>query len=342
MPPATIATRLTSEYAVTHPFVGAAMAFVATPPDLAVAVCRAGGIGSLAAGPLPAEAVRELCRAVRSQTDGPLNVNFIAALAGVEHMRVCVEEGVPIVSFHWGHPPREWIDLLHEGGVRVWEQVGSVEAARRAVEDGIDLVIAQGSEAGGHNYGSLPTFVLVPEIVAAVAPTPVLAAGGISTGRQVAAALALGADGVWVGTRLVASAEAFAHPAYKERLTRSRGTETRLTSLFGPEMPDFNPMRVLENGVVREFAGREHLAAAEGADRPVIGSTRLMGEEHALPRFSSWVPVPTTEGDLEEMPLLAGQGVGLVSEVLPAGEIVRRMMDEAAEVLGALAARVSG
>jgi NAD(P)H-dependent flavin oxidoreductase YrpB (nitropropane dioxygenase family) len=326
-------TRLTSAYGVQHPVVAAGMAFVGTPPDLAVAVCRAGGIGSLGIGPLPPEAARAQVQAVRTQTDRPLNVNLITPLAQEEHLRVCIEERVPIVSFHWGHPPRAWIDLLHGAGIRVWEQVGSVQAAREAVDDGVDVVVAQGSEAGGHNRASLPTFVLVPAVVDAVAPALVLAAGGVTDGRQLAAALALGADGVWVGTRLVASAEGHAHPEYKRRLVEAEGAAARLTPIFGPEMPDFNPMRVLENRVVREYAGREHEVPTDTSGEPVIGSTVFMGQEATLRRFTNWVPVPTTQGDLDEMPLLAGQGVGGIRDVRPAAEVLREMVDEAARTL---------
>ncbi len=333
---ATLSTRLTSIYDVEHPFVAAGMAFVGTPPDLAIAVCRAGGIGSLAVGPLPGEAVRALVRAVRAATDRPLNVNFITFMAREDHIQVCIEERVPIVSFHWGHPPRKFIDALHEVGIKVWEQVGSVKEARQAVDNGMDLIVAQGSEAGGHNYGTLPTFVLVPAIVDAVAPTLVLAAGGITDGRQVAAALALGADGVWIGTRLVASVEAFAHEGYKRSLVEADGTNTRLTSIFGPEMAHFNPMRVIENRVVREFTGQEHLIPKSTETEPVIGKTSLLGEARTLHRFSNFVPMPTTEGDLEEMPLLAGQGIGLIREIKPAGEIVQEMISNAAAIFSRL------
>jgi enoyl-[acyl-carrier protein] reductase II len=329
----TISTRLTSIYGVEYPFAAAGMAFVGTAPNLAAAVCRAGGIGSIAVGPVPAEAVRALVRAVRAETDRPLNINFITFLTRDDQIQVCIEEQVPIVSFHWGHPPRTFLDILHEAGIKVWEQVGSVADAKRAVDDGIDLIVAQGSEAGGHNYSTLPTFVLVPAIVDTVTPTLVLAAGGITNGRQVAAALALGADGVWVGTRLVASVEAFAHDSYKRRLVEADGTETCLTSIFGPEMAHFNPMRVIENRVVREFSGHEDLIPKSTESEPVIGKTSLLGQEMTLRRFSNFVPMPTTEGDLEEMPLLAGQGIGLIRDIKPAGEIVHEMMTEAAAVL---------
>lgn len=331
-----LATRLTSHYGVKHPFVAAGMAFAGTTPDLAIAVCRAGGIGSIGVGPLPAEAVRGLIRAVRAETDRPLNVNFITFLAREDQIQTCIDEHVPIVSFHWGPPPRAFVERLHAAGIKVWQQVGSVDDAKRAVDSGIDLIVAQGSEAGGHNYGTLPTFVLVPDIVETVAPTLVLAAGGITNGRQVAAALALGADGVWVGTRLVASVEAFAHESYKQKLVEADGTDTRLTSLFGPEMAHFNPMRVIENKVMREFAGREHLAPKSSEHEPVIGTTSLLGQPRMLRRFSNFVPMPTTKGDLDEMPLLAGQGIGLIHDIKPAGEIVQEMMAEAADILNRL------
>jgi NAD(P)H-dependent flavin oxidoreductase YrpB (nitropropane dioxygenase family) len=324
-----IPTRLTKSYNVKFPFAAAGMAFAGSTPDLAIAVCKAGGVGSIAAGPLPAEVIRSLVREVRKATDRPLNVNFITFLANEEQMIVCIEEQVPIVSFHWGHPPKKFIDLLHQHNIKVWEQVGSVDDAEKSVEDGIDLIIAQGVEAGGHNFSTLPTFVLVPEIVEAVKPVLVLASGGITTGKQIAAALCLGADGVWVGTRLVASNEAFVHPDYKTRLIQANGTDTCLTSIFGQEWPHFNPMRVLKNSVVQEFSGKENLIPFATENEPVIGKTSMFGQEHILRRFSNYLPMPTTEGNFEEMPILAGQGVGLVHELKPVEDIITTMMSEA-------------
>ena len=334
----TLRTALTEQYGCGFPLVQAGMAFVGAAPELAIAVCRAGGIGSLGAGIVPAETLRALIRAVRAGTAAPFHVNFISFLARPEQIDVCVEERVPIVSFHWGHPPSGFIEVLHGAGCRVWEQVGSVEAAQQAVAGGADLIVAQGSEAGGHNLATLPTMALVPLIVDAVAPTPVLAAGGIADGRGVVAALALGAAGVWVGTRLVASTEAYAHEDYKRRLVEAAATDTRLTSLFGPEMPHFNPMRVLANRVVREFDGREDQRPVDTAAEPVIGATTLLDETVPLRRFSSVVPMPVTTGDLDEMPLLAGQGTGLIRDVEDAETIVRSMMAQAGELILRLSA----
>lgn len=224
---------------------------------------------------------------------------------------------------------------MHEAGVKIWEQVGSVAAAKEALDSGIDLIIAQGNEAGGHNYGSLPTLVLVPSIVEAVTPTPVLAAGGIATGRQLAAALVLGADAVSIGTRFGASEEAFAHAEYKRRLIEAAGTETRLSSVYGPNMPHFNPVRVLDVGLAHDFAGREEAAPKDLESQPIIDTMKLAGETIPLHRFTSFVPTPDTEGQIDELPFLAGQGVGLVHDVKPVAQIIDSMMAEAASALSA-------
>jgi enoyl-[acyl-carrier protein] reductase II len=219
--------------------------------------------------------------------------------------------------------------LLHEAGIKVWEQVGSVEAACEAVDNGADLIVAQGLEAGGHNYGGLPAFVLVPEVVDVVAPVPVLAAGGIATGRQVAAALMFGAVGASVGTRFVASEEAFAHPEYKRRLVEANSTETQLTSIYGPDMPKFNPMRVLNTGLAREFAGREWEAPRDLETQPVIARMNLAGHDMPLHRFTAIPPTPDTEGDIAQMAFLSGQGVGFIKSIAPVRQILEEMMTEA-------------
>jgi enoyl-[acyl-carrier protein] reductase II len=263
-----------------------------------------------------------LIREVKAQIDGPLNVNLITILCSRSHIDACIEEGVAVVSFHWGEPSREFVDSLHAGGVKIWQQVGSVDTARAAVDAGIDLIIAQGSEAGGHNFGALPTFVLVPSIVEAVAPTLVLAAGGVTTGGQLAAGLALGADGVMIGTRFVASSEAFAHPVYKQRLIEATSTDTRLSSVYGPNMPHFNPMRVLDTGLAHEFGERQHDVPTEIKSQPIVAFGTIAGGTVPLRRFSGFIPTSDTEGQVEELPFPAGQGVGLIREVLPVAEIV--------------------
>jgi NAD(P)H-dependent flavin oxidoreductase YrpB (nitropropane dioxygenase family) len=329
-----IPTRLTDTYDVVHPIAQAGMAFVGMTADLAVAVCEAGGLGSLGVGLMPPPALEMTIKAIRAGTGRPFNVNFITGLTTREQLDVAIAAEVPVVSFHWGHPPRAWIDALHAAGIKVWEQIGSVNDAKRAVDDGIDLVVAQGEEAGGHCYGGLSTMTLVPMVVDAVAPALVLAAGGIADGRGLAAALMLGADGVWLGTRLVATTESAAHDEYKRRLVAASGTDTVRTHVFGQEMPQFNPMRVVRNRVVSQWHDRVNEIPVDPETLPVIGTFTFGGQATKLRKFSSFVPMrEATTGDLEEMPLLAGQGVGLVLDVRPAGEVIERMVREAALAL---------
>jgi NAD(P)H-dependent flavin oxidoreductase YrpB (nitropropane dioxygenase family) len=335
-----VKTRFTERYGCRHPFACAGMAFVCETPDLAAAVCRAGGIGALT-GFAPPEVLRENIDELRRGTEAPFHVNLLGVMPNDDQVAICVEERVPIVSFHWGHPPAAQLEALRDAGIDVWEQVGSTQAARVAAADGVDAVIAQGYEAGGHNYGGLPTIAQVPEIVDALPPeTLVLAAGGIADGRQAAAALCLGADAVWVGTALAAASEANVHPEHRRRLVAATGADTILTSLFGPELPAFNPMRVLRNRVVEEWADRIAEVPADRSGLAEIGRTRFLGQEKVARRFESFVPVPGTSGDFEEMPWLAGQGVGQVHDVRPAAQIVEEMMGKAAAVVGALASSV--
>jgi NAD(P)H-dependent flavin oxidoreductase YrpB (nitropropane dioxygenase family) len=314
------------------------MAFVCEPPDLAVAISDAGGIGAIS-GFQPPERLRQAIRSVRERTDGPFHVNLLAAFPNDEQVAICAEERVPIVSFHWTHPPAAYLETLRGAGVSVWEQVGSVEAARLAVADGVDAVVAQGSEAGGHNFAELPTFVQLPAIVDAVGRDAlVLAAGGVVDGRQAAAAFCLGADAVWVGTALVATPEANVHPEHRRRLVESEGADAVLTSIFGPEWPAFNPMRVLRNRVVAEYGDRLDAVPSDRSGLEEIGTTLFLGQEIVARKFESFVPVPQTDGDFEEMPWLSGQGVGLVHAVRPAAEIVATMMYQAEAVLSCLGA----
>ena len=316
------------------PFVAAGMAFIGGP-RLAAAVANAGGLGMLGTGPIPPPAVAGLVQATRGMTSRPFGINFIVANGSStsdqpfttdEHIEVCAQQGVKLVTFHWTVPPERWVRRLHEAGARVWMQVGSVAQAREAVAVGVDGVIVQGREAGGHVRGTTPLHTLLPEVMAAVAPRLVLAAGGIVDGASAAAAFSAGAEGVWVGTRLVASGESDAHPEYKQRLAAANAS-TAVTTVFGPEWPG-QPMRVLRNRVVSEWAGRESQLPPP---QPGVSIGRaMMGPvPYEMPKFSAILPTPGTRGDFEEMALPAGDGAGRVSDVLPAGEIVRQLMHRA-------------
>jgi NAD(P)H-dependent flavin oxidoreductase YrpB (nitropropane dioxygenase family) len=326
--------RFTRRFGQVHPLAGAGLAFAGMTPDLAIAVSQAGGIGALGVGFMPPEELRSKIRAIRAATAAPFNINFITCFDNDRQIRVCAEERVPIASFHWGHPSAQHLRILRDAGVSIWEQVGTVEAGKIAAADGVEVVIAQGWEAGGHNYGGLGTLALTPAMVDAIGRrTIVLAAGGITDGRGVAAALMLGADGIWIGTRLVASEEAHVHPFHHQALLKATGIDTVRSSIFGPEMPAFNPMRLLRNRVVAEYTDRLDEVPTERSHLPVIGETILHGTVHMKRKFDVMLPVPQTTGDFEEMPWLAGQGVGLIQEILPAGTIVSKLMADAARVI---------
>lgn len=340
----TLHTRLTEEYDVQYPFVGAGMAFVALPP-LVAAVSNAGGIGVLGAAPEPALAVRTRIQAMKAMTAQLFGVDFLVDSSPLfgpfttdDHIDVCIQEGVKLVVFHWNMPPSHWVDRLHAAGAKVWMQVGAVEQALEAARLGTDAIIAQGSQAGGHVKSTTRTIKLLQQIIAAVHPLMVLAAGGIADGQGIVEALANGADGVWVGTRLVASTEAYAHEQYKKRLVQADGKNaTAMTTLFGPEWPA-QPQRVLRNRVVTEWAGHESEIPTPPPPPPIIGSTILapgvLNIPYAMPKFSAVVPTPDTVGDLEEMDLPAGEkSVKLIKSIKPAAEIVVEMMEEAQDII---------
>ena len=326
-----IETRLTRKYGLSSPIVQAGMAFAGMTPPLGIAVSEAGAMGSIAGvGIIPPEGVRMLVGGMNAGTSRAYHVNFITIFTSQEHIDLMCELKPKAVSFHWGHPQKSWIDQMHEAGIDVWEQVGSVADAVAAVDDGIDLVIAQGAEAGGHNYGTAGTIALTPAVVDAVGDRAmVLAAGGIADGRGLAAALMLGADGAWIGTRFVASREAAVADEYKQRLVGSDTTGTTLTHVFGREHPAFNPIRVLRTPLVSEWDDRIEDIAVGPEHHPQIGEMDLLGQQVPLHRFTNMVPMQGATGSFDELPMLAGEGVGLVRDLPPAAEIVERMAAEA-------------
>jgi enoyl-[acyl-carrier protein] reductase II len=325
------------------------MAFVGTE-TLAAAVASAGGIGMLGAAPEQPIGVRAMIDATRRLTNDLFGVNFIVDNMAFgpattdAHIDVCVASGVKLVTFHWNPPRRQWVDTLHKSGARVWFQTGVLEQAEEAVSAGVDGIIAQGSEAGGHvraTRGLVPTFKQIRK--AAPASTLVLAAGGIVDGRSAAKALAMGADGIWVGTRLLASVEANAHGEYKRRVVAAEGHATAPTTIFGPEWPQ-QRMRVLRNRVVHEWATRGDVIPNPPPPPATIGHTTMMpwsvpgGVPYDMPKFSAMLPTHSTCGDFEEMCLAAGEGASLIETISPAAHIVREMMEDARAILAATSA----
>lgn len=331
------ATNLTRRYGNKLPFVCAGMSFICDTPDLCIATTKAGGIGALAGSLLSPDGLAQAIDTIQAATPGPFHINLLAIFPHDPHIAVIIDKKVPIVSFHWGLPSPENLVRLRAAGVSVWAQVGSVQAARDAVAAGCDAIVAQGNEAGGHNYGGMPLMVLLPLVRDAVGPDVlILAAGGIADGRGMAAALCLGADAVWVGTRMVATHEANAHPEHRARLLTASGENTVLTGVYGPEAPGFNPMRLLRNSTIEAWQGREAELPVDRSQLPAIGQTRFAGQMVPIRPFDAIVTVPETEGDFDQMPLLSGQGVGLINSVLPATQVVTSICQEAAAILSRL------
>ena len=329
--------RLVKRFKIKHPFVCAGMAFICEKPDLCAAVSKAGAMGAITASLLSPEGLASTIDAVRKKTKNPFHINFLTIFPHDDHIKVCIAKKVAAVSFHWGNPSAATVKALKAAKIAVWSQVGSVDAARAAVKVGCDGIIAQGNEAGGRNYGGLPLTALVPLVRDAIGDTLLLAAGGIADGRGMAAALALGADGVWVGTRMVATTESNAHPEHRKRLVKAQAEDTILSSVYGPENPGFNPMRLIKNGTIAEWnekisdlpAKRDHLA--------IIGETLFAGQKIPVRPFDAFVTVPETKGDFDQMPILSGQGVGLITSTEPATTVIKRMSREAAKRLKAIA-----
>ena len=274
--------------------------------------------------------MRRQIRETRALTPRPFAVNLVLEFLQEERLTVCLDEGVPIISFFW-RDPASLVPRAKAGGALVLHTVGSADDAKRAVDCGVDIVVAQGWEAGGHVRGMVATVPLVPTVVDAVRPTPVVAAGGIADGRGLAAVLALGAAGAWIGTRFLASHEAVIHRRYQELLLRARETDTiYLDNLFDVRWPNA-PHRTLRNKTVEawEAAGRPASGQRPG-EGEVIATSRSSGP---IVRYQSYTPGPDVEGDIDALSLWAGQSVGLVSKLQPAGEIVREIAEEARLIL---------
>jgi NAD(P)H-dependent flavin oxidoreductase YrpB (nitropropane dioxygenase family) len=324
-------TRLCDLLGIEVPIIVAPMGPNITGVELAAAVSNAGGMGIISFGAYPPPLLREQIRRLRELTDRPFGVNFILEFPVQDHIAMCIEDKVPVLSFFWGDPS-PYVEQAHAAGLKVFDQVGTVEAAERSARAGVDVIIAQGMEAGGHIKGTVATMVIVPRVVDAVAPTPVLAAGGIADARGVVAALALGAEGVVVGTRFLTTIESNAHSIYKRKVLEASEEDTVRTTLFGYGWPNA-PHRALRTGFVEEWLKEESRGSEQRSDEPVIGETVLGGEKIPLLRFMGFPPSTDATGDIESMGLLSGQSAGLVHEIKPAADVVRELVERAQRII---------
>ena len=318
---ARIRTPICERLGIEHPVFQAGMGWVARA-DLAAAVSEAGGLGVVGAGStMDGEQLRAEIRRVRELTDRPFGVDILFATVRAEGERVArytdtvqgmveavLEERVPVLVSGLGSPAAV-VPAAHERGIYVMSVVGAVRHAEKAVADGVDAVIASGMDGGGH-VGRIGTAALVPAVVDAV-QVPVLAGGGLADGRGLAAALAFGAQGVWMGTRFIATAESRSHDNYKHRIAETDVAGTVVTRAHSGK-----PCRLIDNQFTRGWAGRE----AEIKPFP------LQAMEIGHPASERG----RIEGDVEAGVLPAGQSCGMIGDVVPAGEVVRRVVEEAA------------
>jgi NAD(P)H-dependent flavin oxidoreductase YrpB (nitropropane dioxygenase family) len=332
-------TRVCELMAIELPIFGAGTGSIATA-ELAAAVTNAGGLGMTGAAGDPADEIIRRIRRIRTLTDGPIGVNVILQIQPAEVIQAILEEGVEVLATGFGDSA-PWVAPAHTAGAKVFHRCETAGEAQAAAAAGVDVLIAQGSDSGGHT-GRTPTFSLVPQIVDAAGGRPVLAAGGIADGRGLAAALALGAEGALIGTCLVASKESSAHPDYKRRIVEATAAESVLTDVFEIGWPGL-PERALRNATIDAWEA-EREPRSRPSDRPVevIARRPLAGGDLEIPRW--WVDTPHVGdvGAVDEMALYAGPAAGLVRDVQPAGEIVRRIAAEAAAVLDSLAALRAG
>jgi len=324
-------TRICDLFKIDLPILSAGMGAVAHA-RLAAAVSEAGGLGTIALAGFTLEAIAAEIALARSLTDRPIAVNLLIPFMRPGSLEVLARDRVEAVTFFWGDPA-EHIPAAKKLGLTVIWQCGSADEAARAKAAGADAIIAQGFEAGGHVRGTVTTLALVPEVRDAIGDLPMLAAGGLADGRGLAAALALGADGAVFGTRFIAANECAAHPDYKRRVVAAHAAETLHTKLYDVGWPDA-AHRALRTPLVEAW---ERAGRPESGRRPGEGlsTAKLIrpGLELPLANYSVSPPSQEMEGDLGGLAWYAGQSVTQVREVLPAGEIVRRIADEAHAVI---------
>jgi NAD(P)H-dependent flavin oxidoreductase YrpB (nitropropane dioxygenase family) len=304
---------------IRHPVVLGGMA-TGTSVPLVAAVSNAGGLGTLGMGRTPAEQIPKDIAAIREATKGPFGVNFLLFLTREPALDAALDARPPVFAAAWARADQDLRALFaraHEAGSQVMYMAGTVREARRAKAAGADVIVAQGTEGGGH-VGWMASMAILPMIVDAVSPTPVLAAGGIADGRGLAAALALGAQGALLGTRFLATKESPLHPNFKQALLDSDGHDTVLT-----EIPDIARATVWPGAMARS--------------RRNAFIERWMGREWELrarqPEVAAALQRALETGDADNMSLLIGQDAGLIQDIPPAGEIVERIVVEAEALL---------
>ena len=311
--------QLTDILGIDFPIIQGGMAWVATG-ELAAEVSKAGGLGVIGAGNAPADLIRQEIMKVKRSTDKPYAVNIMLLSPFVDEIvELVIEERVPVVTTGAGNPGK-YIAAFKEVGTRVIPVVPSVALARRMEKLEVDCLIAEGTEAGGH-IGELTTMVLIPQIVDAV-KIPVIAAGGIADGRGIVAALALGAQGVQLGTRFVCSKECTAHPNFKEAIIKAKERDAVVTG-----RSTGHPVRNLRNKLTREIERLEKGGASK-EEIEELGAGRLR--------------LAVVEGNVNEGSVMAGQSTGIINNIKTVKEIITDLVEEAEQIINRLGGEYNG
>jgi len=309
-------TRLTSLLGIDRPIIQGGMAWTATA-ELAGAVSNAGGLGIIGAGHMPTDLLREQIRNAKLITQRPFGVNLMLLTPHIDDIvQMVLDEGIPVVTTGAGNPGK-YMQALKDAGIRVLPIVPSVALAKRMESIGADALIGEGMEAGGH-IGELTTMVLTPQLVDAV-EIPVVAAGGIADGRGVAAAFALGAEGVQVGTRFMCAEECTIHPDVKAEVIKAKDRDTVVTG-----RSTGHPVRVLKNKLARQIMELDRENKAEEIEE--LGAGKLA--------------LAMRQGDIHMGSLMAGQAAAMVCRIEPAADIIAEMMGDAEGLLRNLAGKV--
>ena len=304
--------RITQLFNIDYPIIQAGMIW-ASGWKLASAVSNAGALGLIGAGSMYPEVLREHIQKCKSATNKPFGVNIPLLYPDIDkHIQIVIDEGVRIIFTSAGNP-KTWTPLFKQNGITVVHVISSSKFALKAQDAGCDAVVAEGFEAGGHNgREETTTMVLVPAVAKAVS-IPVIAAGGIATGRQMLAAMVMGAEGVQMGSRFVASVEASSHSNFKQAVINAAEGDTLLS------LKKLTPVRLMKNKFFQQIQEAESRGAGEAELKELLGRARAKKGMH--------------EGNLDEGELEIGQVSALLDEILPAGKIVENVWKEFMEGL---------
>jgi nitronate monooxygenase len=285
--------------------------------ELAGQVSLAGGLGALALTWTPPQRAKSLVQAVRRMTNKPFLVNFVLAFEP-HALTAALEAGAPVVGFSWGIPSQH-VRLVKSFNASVGVQVSNAEGARRAVDAGADFLIAQGVEAGGHVQATQPLAHVLPDVLRHAGTTPVVAAGGLATGEDIARVLQLGASAAMLGTRFIATTESLAHPTYKKKLVDASASEATLTVCFDRGWP-YAAHRVLRNATLENW---EAAGCPPSGVRPGESDEVAHIQDRVVRRYEDTPALEGMQGNVLDLCLYAGTGVGKITDIMPAGELLR-------------------